>query len=106
MPENTFVTHKEHNESISRLHSRIDEIKESSIRQEGSSKRQEESSIRIERFGKDIHDVIYGTDKTDGLLTRVSSNIKLIQINFRLVLGLIASMSVLATGVIIWFIKK
>ena len=45
------ITQKEFRQGMSRVHSRIDEIKESSIRQEESSK-------RIEKFAEDMHKVM------------------------------------------------
>jgi len=61
MPEP--IMRSEYNESIGRLHDRVNEIKDSVIRTEESVK-------HSESFMKDIHRVLYGNGG-DGFLTRV-----------------------------------
>lgn len=61
-----FEQKREVNCAIERIHKRIDEIRESQIRME-------ESSLRIEDFGRKISEVMYGKDEKGGLLSSVQS---------------------------------
>lgn len=56
------VTREECKDSMDRFHLRIDEIQKSVIRMEESTK-------RIEKFGEDIHKVLYGNGTSNGLIT-------------------------------------
>ena len=64
---------------MNRVHIRIDEIKESSIRIEESSK-------RIEQFVNDIHKVIYGNGR-NGLIIKLNNAITKVNLN-RWLLGI------------------
>lgn len=55
------VTRSECKESMDRFHTRIDEIQKSVIRMEESTK-------RIEKFGEDIHKLLYGNGN-NGFIT-------------------------------------
>lgn len=91
--ENT-VSRKEHTVDITVLHRRVDEIRESSIRMEESSK-------RIEAFGDKVHKVMYGNGQA-GIITKVSNLFTLVKIHFWL-LGIIVT-GVL--GVAFWIIRR
>ncbi len=57
------IMRSEYNESIGRLHDRVNEIKDSVIRTEESVK-------HSEKFMKDMHSVLYGNGN-DGFITKV-----------------------------------
>ncbi len=59
------VTREECNQSMQRIHERIDEISKCSIKTEASA-------TRMEAIMCDIHKVMYGNSK-DGLITKVSN---------------------------------
>lgn len=59
------VTRQECNQSMQRLHERVDEISKCSIEVKTSAK-------NIESMVKDIHTCLYG-DGRDGLITKVSN---------------------------------
>ena len=58
-----FIKREEYNASIGRIHDKVNEIKESVIRNE-------EVSRHIETFTQQMHKVVYGNGQ-DGILTKV-----------------------------------
>jgi len=58
-----FIKREEYNASIGRIHDKVNEIKESVVRNEESSK-------HIEIFTQQIHKVVYGNGQ-DGIIAKV-----------------------------------
>jgi len=58
-----YIQREEYNASIGRIHDKVDEIKESVVRSEESSK-------HIERLTQQMHKVVYGNGE-DGILAKV-----------------------------------
>jgi len=80
------------NESMSRLHSRVDEIRESSIRTEESAK-------KIGEYVKDIHKSMYGNGK-DGLITKVSNLFTMLKVHWGFIWLIVGGILTLAFFII------
>ena len=90
MPEE--VLRNECNQSMQRVHVRIDEIRDSSIRTEESAK-------KIEKFVEDIHRSMYGNGK-DGLITKVSNIFTMLKVHWGFIWLIIGSILTLAFFII------
>ena len=76
-----FIKREEYNASIGRIHDKVNEIKESVVRSE-------ESSRHIENFTQQIHKVVYGNGQ-DGILTKVKDAIGMARGNRTLIILLL-----------------
>ena len=73
------ITREECTQSMGRLHQRVDEIKESVTRIEESSK-------RLEKFGEDMHKVIFGNGQ-EGLITKITKLFERISLHTKIITG-------------------
>ena len=77
MPEQ--VTREECQISMARLHQRVDEIRESTIRMEESSK-------RLEKYGDDMHKLIYGNGQ-NGMANKITKLFERVSLHTKIIVG-------------------
>lgn len=73
------ITREECQTSMGRLHQRVDEIKESTIRMEESSK-------RLEKYGEDMHRLIYGNGQ-NGMSNRITKLFERVSLHTKIITG-------------------
>ena len=78
-----YIKREEYNASIGRIHDKVNEIKESVVRNE-------EISRHIETFTQQMHKVVYGNGQ-DGILTKVKDACGMARGNRTLILLLLTA---------------
>ena len=79
------VTRPEFSESIARIHSRVDDIQKTVIIIEQSSK-------RIEKFGDDMHKVIYGNGGNNGLVIKITKLFERVSLHTKLIFCIVPAL--------------
>ena len=77
------ITREECQTSMERLHERVDEIKESTIRMEESSK-------RLEKYGEEMHKLIYGNGQ-NGMVGRITKLFERVSLHTKIIVGTVVA---------------
>lgn len=76
------VTREECQISMTRLHERVDQISNSAVRIEESSK-------RMEKWAEDMHKIIYGNGNNSGLSTKITQLFERLGLHTKIIMGTI-----------------